>query len=141
MLNVRCLYVCVRDSLHLPTCPTVCVYLNKYGKVGPHLDGRRVQQLPDHFGPGRVSSVLQQCVQACVDCAHNQSSVFSCLKPGHGGEVISGKDWYLLSVWAMLSISFIRSLVIEIIKESLHFLHLFQASLCTTSGPVVKTDW
>ncbi|KAM9405891.1 polycomb protein SCMH1-like isoform 1-T15 [Salvelinus alpinus] len=68
---------------------TVCVYLNKYGKVGPHLDGRRVQQLPDHFGPGRASSVLQQCVQACVDCAHNQSSVFSCLKPGHGGEVIS----------------------------------------------------
>ncbi|KAG9331201.1 hypothetical protein JZ751_019756 [Albula glossodonta] len=69
--------------------PTVCVYLNKYGKSGPHLDTRRLQQLPDHFGPGRASSVLQQCVQACVDCAHNQSTVFSCLKPGHGGEVIS----------------------------------------------------
>lgn len=96
----------------------MCVYLNKYGKVGPHLDGRRVQQLPDHFGPGRASSVLQQCVQACVDCAHNQSSVFSCLKPGHGGEVISGKVWdlYLLSVCAIFSIHFIRSLVIEIIK-------------------------
>uniref|UniRef100_A0A8C5EKR0 SAM domain-containing protein n=1 Tax=Gouania willdenowi TaxID=441366 RepID=A0A8C5EKR0_GOUWI len=69
--------------------PTVCVYLNKYGKVGPHLDPRRVQQLPDHFGPGRASSVLQQCVQACVDSAHTQSTVFSCLKAGQGGEVIS----------------------------------------------------
>uniref|UniRef100_A0A3Q3JH10 SAM domain-containing protein n=1 Tax=Monopterus albus TaxID=43700 RepID=A0A3Q3JH10_MONAL len=69
--------------------PTVCVYLNKYGKVGPHLDQRRIQQLPDHFGPGRASSVLQQCVQACVDSAHNQGTVFACLKSGQGGEVIS----------------------------------------------------
>lgn len=68
----------------------VCVYLNKYGKVGPHLDQQRIQQLPDHFGPGRASSVLQQCVQACVDAAHNQGTVFSCLKSGQGGEVISG---------------------------------------------------
>ncbi|XP_062847443.1 polycomb protein SCMH1-like isoform X2 [Trichomycterus rosablanca] len=69
--------------------PTVCVYLNKQAKVGPHLDVRRVQALPDHFGPGRASSVLQQCVQACVDCAHNQRFIFSCLKPGHGGELVS----------------------------------------------------
>lgn len=69
----------------------VCVYLNKYGKVGPHLDQQRLQQLPDHFGPGRASSVLQQCVQACVDSAPNQASVFSCLKSGQGGEVISGE--------------------------------------------------
>lgn len=73
-------------------CPLVCVYLNKYGKVGPHLDQQRIQQLPDHFGPGRASSVLQQCVQACVDSAHNQGTVFSCLKSGQGGEVISGGD-------------------------------------------------
>lgn len=71
----------------------VCVYLNKYGKMGPHLDQRRIQQLPDHFGPGRASSVLQQCVQACVDSAHNQGTVFSCLKSGQGGEVISGVHW------------------------------------------------
>lgn len=58
--------------------------------MGPHLDLHRIQQLPDHFGPGRASSVLQQCVQACVDSAHNQGTVFSCLKSGQGGEVISG---------------------------------------------------
>lgn len=78
--------------LALYVCVPVCVYLNKQGKVGPHLDVRRVQALPDHFGPGRASSVLQQCVQACVDCAHNQRVVFSCLKPGHGGELISGQQ-------------------------------------------------
>lgn len=61
--------------------------------MGPHLDQRRIQQLPDHFGPGRASSVLQQCVQACVDSAHNQGTVFSCLKSGQGGEVISGVYW------------------------------------------------
>lgn len=72
--------------------PLVCVYLNKYGKVGPHLDQQRIQQLPDHFGPGRASSVLQQCVQACVDSAHNQATVFSFLKSGQGGEVISGEE-------------------------------------------------
>lgn len=81
-------YLCFDFYLSLK----VCVYLNKYGKVGPHLDLRRVQQLPDHFGPGRASSVLQQCVQACVDSAHNQATVFSCLKSGQGGEVISGES-------------------------------------------------
>lgn len=68
----------------------VCIYLNKYGKVGPHLDQQRIQQLPDHFGPGCASSVLQQCVQACVDSAHYQATVFACLKAGQGGEIVSG---------------------------------------------------
>ncbi|XP_072884445.1 polycomb protein SCMH1-like isoform X2 [Hemitrygon akajei] len=69
--------------------PTVCVYLNKSGNPGPHLDRKKLQQLPDHFGPARASVVLQQAVQACIDCAHNQKVVFSFLKQGHGGEVIS----------------------------------------------------
>eukprot|EP00061_Rhincodon_typus_P014210 g41102.t1 len=69
--------------------PTVCVYLNKNGNSGPHLDRKKVQQLPDHFGPARASVVLQQAVQACIDCAYNQKMVFSFLKQGHGGEVIS----------------------------------------------------
>ncbi|KAM9488703.1 polycomb protein SCMH1-like isoform 2-T4 [Clarias gariepinus] len=90
--------------------PTVCVYLNKQGKVGPHLDGRRVQALPDHFGPGRASSVLQQCVQACVDCAHNQRVVFSCLKPGQGGELISAhfdQKQHTLTLPAVNSVTYV----------------------------------
>ncbi|XP_076136620.1 polycomb protein SCMH1 isoform X1 [Alosa pseudoharengus] len=102
--------------------PTVCVYLNKYGKVGPHLDSRKVLQLPDHFGPGRASSVLQQCVQACVDCAHNQGSVFSCLKPGHGGEVISAyfeQQHHTLTLPTVSSVTY----VLRFLEKLCHNLH------------------
>ncbi|MBN3315262.1 SCML2 protein, partial [Atractosteus spatula] len=69
---------------------TVCVYVNKHGNCGPHLDRKQVQQLPDHFGPGPVNVVLQQAVQACVDCAYQPKTVFNFLKAGHhGGELIS----------------------------------------------------
>ncbi|NXS95351.1 SCML2 protein, partial [Jacana jacana] len=69
---------------------TVCVYVNKHGNSGPHLDKKKVQQLPDHFGPGPVNVVLQQAVQACVDCAYQSKTVFGFLKSGHhGGEMIT----------------------------------------------------
>ncbi|XP_053791345.1 sex comb on midleg-like protein 2 isoform X3 [Vidua chalybeata] len=69
---------------------TVCVYVNKHGNSGPHLDKKKVQQLPDHFGPGPVNVVLQQAVQACVDCAYQAKRVFGFLKCGHhGGELIT----------------------------------------------------
>lgn len=102
--------------------PTVCVYLNKHGNVGPHLDARRVQSLPDHFGPGRASSVLQQCVQACVDCAHNQNTVFSCLKPGHGGELISAyfeQQQHTLTLPAVNSVTY----VLRFLEKLCHNLH------------------
>ncbi|XP_068179627.1 polycomb protein SCMH1-like isoform X1 [Antennarius striatus] len=102
--------------------PTVCVYLNKYGKVGPHLDQRRIQQLPDHFGPGRASSVLQQCVQACVDSAHNQGNVFSCLKSGQGGEVISAyfdQQQHTLTLPTVSSVTY----VLRFLEKLCHNLH------------------
>lgn len=69
----------------------VCVYVNKHGNSGPHLDKKKVQQLPDHFGPGPVNVVLQQAVQACVDCAYQSKTVFGFLKSGHhAGEMITG---------------------------------------------------
>lgn len=71
----------------------VCVYVNKHGTYGPHLDRKLVQQLPDHFGPAPVNSVLQQAVQACVDCTYQPSVLLSFLQSqSHtGGEVIRGK--------------------------------------------------
>ncbi|XP_040324164.1 sex comb on midleg-like protein 2 isoform X6 [Herpailurus yagouaroundi] len=69
---------------------TVCVYVNKHGNSGPHLDQKKIQQLPDHFGPGPVNVVLRRTVQACVDCAFQSKTVFGFLKPDHrGGEVIT----------------------------------------------------
>ncbi|XP_037603504.1 polycomb protein SCMH1 isoform X2 [Sebastes umbrosus] len=69
---------------------TVCVYVNKHGVYGPHLDRKLVQQLPDHFGPAPVNAVLQQAVQACVDCTYQPSVMLSFLQSqSHtGGEVI-----------------------------------------------------
>ncbi|XP_047219803.1 polycomb protein SCMH1 isoform X2 [Girardinichthys multiradiatus] len=69
---------------------TVCVYVNKHGNYGPHLDRKLVQQLPDHFGPAPVNTVLQQAVQACVDCTYQPSVLLSFLQSqSHsGGEVI-----------------------------------------------------
>uniref|UniRef100_A0A3Q4BSS0 SAM domain-containing protein n=1 Tax=Mola mola TaxID=94237 RepID=A0A3Q4BSS0_MOLML len=68
----------------------VCVYVNKHGDYGPHLDRKLVQQLPDHFGPAPVNAVLQQAVQACVDCTYQPSVLLSFLQSqSHtGGEVI-----------------------------------------------------
>uniref|UniRef100_A0A8C6Y749 Scm polycomb group protein like 2 n=1 Tax=Naja naja TaxID=35670 RepID=A0A8C6Y749_NAJNA len=68
----------------------VCVYVNKHGNSGPHLDKKKIQQLPDHFGPGPVNVVLQQAVQACVDCAYQSKIVFGFLRAGHhAGEIIT----------------------------------------------------
>nr|XP_029512957.1 polycomb protein SCMH1-like isoform X2 [Oncorhynchus nerka] len=70
---------------------TVCVYVNKHGACGPHLDRKQLQQLPDHFGPGPVNTVLQQAVQACVDCAYQPTFLFSFLQSqSDGGEIIRG---------------------------------------------------
>ncbi|ELK12908.1 Sex comb on midleg-like protein 2 [Pteropus alecto] len=69
---------------------TVCVYINKYGNVGPYLDQKKIEQLPDHYGPGPVNVVLRRTVQACVDCAIDSKTVFGFLKPDdRGGEVIT----------------------------------------------------
>lgn len=116
--------------------PTVCVYLNKYGKVGPHLDQRRIQKLPDHFGPGRASSVLQQCVQACVDSAHNQATVFSCLKSGQGGEVISAyfdQQQHTLTLPTVSSVTY----VLRFLEKLCHNLH---CDALFGSQPVARGD-
>ncbi|XP_041498335.1 sex comb on midleg-like protein 2 [Microtus oregoni] len=69
---------------------TVCVYINKHGDCGPYLNPQKVQQLPDHFGPGPVNVILRRIVQACVDCAIDSKTVFLFIKPDNrGGEVIT----------------------------------------------------
>ncbi|XP_026535233.1 polycomb protein SCMH1 isoform X2 [Notechis scutatus] len=103
-----------QDAATIPSsamqAPTVCIYLNKNGSPGPHLDKKKIQQLPDHFGPARASVVLQQAVQACIDCAYHQKTVFSFLKHGHGGEVISAvfdHEQHTLNLPAVNSITYV----------------------------------
>ncbi|XP_070366289.1 polycomb protein SCMH1 isoform X14 [Equus asinus] len=115
-----------QDAATIPSsamqAPTVCVYLNKNGNTGPHLDKKKVQQLPDHFGPARASVVLQQAVQACIDCAYHQKTVFSFLKQGHGGEVISAvfdREQHTLNLPAVNSITY----VLRFLEKLCHNLH------------------
>ncbi|NXY29530.1 SCML4 protein, partial [Pomatorhinus ruficollis] len=72
-----------------PQALTVCIYVNKQANLGPYLDRKKVQQLPEHFGPERPSAALQQAVQACIDCALQQKVVFSLIRQGYGGEMVS----------------------------------------------------
>ena len=85
---IVCVCVCVCVCM-----VSVCVYVNKHCDCGPHLDRKLVQQLPDHFGPAPVNAVLQQAVQACLDSAHQPSTLYSFLQSqSDGGEVIRGKS-------------------------------------------------
>ncbi|XP_067085929.1 sex comb on midleg-like protein 2 isoform X1 [Osmerus mordax] len=78
------------NSVHLSSVvSTVCVYVNKHGSCGPHLDRKQMQRLPDHFGPGPVNEVLQQAVQTCLDCAYQPKVLLGALQThAGGGEVV-----------------------------------------------------
>ncbi|XP_006512815.1 sex comb on midleg-like protein 4 isoform X2 [Mus musculus] len=78
-------------SLVVPEALTVCLYINKQADVGPYLERRKLQQLPERLGPERPATVLQQAVQACIDCAHQPRLVFSLVKQGYRGELVSAK--------------------------------------------------
>uniref|UniRef100_A0A672G433 Scm polycomb group protein like 2 n=1 Tax=Salarias fasciatus TaxID=181472 RepID=A0A672G433_SALFA len=99
LLFVLICFVCV----FLP----VCVYVNKHGDYGPHLDRKLVQQLPDHFGPAPVNAVLQQAVQACVDCTYQPSVLLSFLQgQSHsGGEVIRVRSEHGIRYMKLPSVS------------------------------------
>lgn len=76
-------------SLVVPQAVTVCLYINKQADAGPYLERRKLQQLPERLGPERPAAVLQQAVQACIDCAHQPRLVFSLVKQGYRGELVS----------------------------------------------------
>ncbi|XP_078011335.1 sex comb on midleg-like protein 4 isoform X3 [Phascolarctos cinereus] len=81
----------VPPQLHRGPGRAICIYVNKQANLGPYLERKKVQQLPEHFGPERPSAVLQQAVQAFIDCALQQKTVFSLVKQGYGGEMMSAK--------------------------------------------------
>ncbi|XP_077588166.1 sex comb on midleg-like protein 4 isoform X2 [Stigmatopora nigra] len=110
-----------------PQVLTVCIYINKQANTGPNLDRKKIQQLPDHFGPDRPSVVLQQAVQGCIDSAFQQKNVFTLLTQGYGGEKISatfdGKQ-HLLSLPVVNSIDYVLRFLKKLCR-SLHCENLF----------------
>lgn len=69
--------------------PTVCVFVNQQCSCGPYLDPSKIGQLPRQLGPGSMNRVLREAVQACVDCALSEKSVFGLLRRGDGKVVIN----------------------------------------------------
>ncbi|NXX93543.1 SCML4 protein, partial [Centropus bengalensis] len=129
-----------------PQALTVCIYVNKHVNLGPYLDRKKVQQLPEHFGPERPSVALQQAVQACIDCALQQKVVFSLIKQGYGGETVSvsasfeGKQ-HLLSLQIVNSIGyvlrFLKKLCRSLLCDNLFSNQPFQQYNAVSESPEV----
>ncbi|KAF7201376.1 sex comb on midleg-like protein 4 isoform X2 [Nothobranchius furzeri] len=126
-----------------PQVLTVCIYINKQANMGPNLDRKKIQQLPDHFGPDRPSVVLQQAVQGCIDSAFQQKTVFTLLTQGYGGEKISatfdGKQ-HLLSLPVVNSIDYVLRFLKKLCR-SLHCENLFSDQpISQRSGGSYQSD-
>ncbi|NWU92475.1 SCML4 protein, partial [Upupa epops] len=129
-----------------PQALTVCIYVNKQANLGPYLDRKKVQQLPEHFGPERPSAALQQAVQACINCALQQKAVFSLIKQGYGGEMVSvsasfeGKQ-HLLSLLVVNSIGyvlrFLKKLCRSLLCDNLFSNQPFQQYSAAAESPEV----
>ncbi|XP_065488751.1 sex comb on midleg-like protein 4 [Caloenas nicobarica] len=129
-----------------PQALTVCIYVNKQANLGPYLDRKKVQQLPEHFGPERPAAALQQAVQACIDCALQQKAVFSLIRQGYGGEMVSvsaffeGKQ-HLLSLLVVNSIGyvlrFLKKLCRSLLCDNLFSNQPFQQYNTTPESPEV----
>jgi len=66
--------------------------VNRGCRCGHVLNAAKVSQLPDQLGPGSIRRVLRGAVQACVDCSHDQSTVYNLLREGNGRVVITGNQ-------------------------------------------------
>ncbi|KFV64249.1 Sex comb on midleg-like 4, partial [Dryobates pubescens] len=143
-----------QDAATIPTSTTpqaltVCIYVNKEANLGPYLDRKKVQQLPEHFGPERPSAALQQAVQACINCALQQKEVFSLIKQGYGGEMVSvsasfeGKQ-HLLSLLAVNSIGyvlrFLKKLCRSLLCDNLFSNQPFQQHSTGLESPQLYED-
>ncbi|NXR52838.1 SCML4 protein, partial [Hippolais icterina] len=127
-----------------PQAPTVCIYVNKQANLGPYLDRKKVQQLPEHFGPERPSAALQRAVQACIDCALQQKVVFSLIRQGYGSEMVSvsasfeGKQ-HLQSLLVVNSIGyvlrFLKKLCHSLLCDNLFSNQPFQQGGAMTGSP------
>ena len=54
--------------------------------------------MPDQFGPATIDKVLREAVQACIECANNERTVFNTVKDGAGKIVITGSVSNIITV-------------------------------------------
>ncbi|KAL5010045.1 hypothetical protein ScPMuIL_012350 [Solemya velum] len=68
---------------------TVCVYINHGCYCGGYINQRKLSQLPMQYGPGSITRVLRELLQACIDSALQETVVFDQLREGHGKVIIT----------------------------------------------------
>lgn len=64
-----------------------------------HQHVQQIAEFPSHFGPGNVSRVLRECVQALVDAALEKRQIFGLLRQGEGKVYISSKSSKFIRVY------------------------------------------
>ncbi|XP_076467384.1 polycomb protein SCMH1-like [Babylonia areolata] len=72
------------DSCSTQSVSGVCVYTNPGCYCGSYLNPVKVRGLPPRLGPGSLSRVLMETVQACIGCASDERKVFYLVKEGNG---------------------------------------------------------
>ncbi|XP_046403093.1 polycomb protein Scm isoform X2 [Ischnura elegans] len=82
------------DTSTVPKIPnsspgSICVYVNHGCTCGPYLDPRKMGDLPPQFGPGSLTCVFRECVQALVDSSLDQQQIFGLLRQGEGKVIVT----------------------------------------------------
>lgn len=69
---------------------SVTIYVNHNCSCGILLNPKKIEQLPNQFGPGPYQKVLREVIQSCVDCAKHEKQVYNFIQDGNGKIVITG---------------------------------------------------
>lgn len=77
------------DYIVLPSI-SVTIYVNHNCSCGILLNPKKIEQLPNQFGPGPYQKVLREVIQSCVDCAKHEKQVYNFIQDGSGKIVITG---------------------------------------------------
>lgn len=70
----------------------VTIYVNHNCSCGILLNPKKIEQLPNQFGPGAYQKILREVIQSCVDCAKHEKQVYNFIQDGNGKIVITANQ-------------------------------------------------
>ena len=68
----------------------MCVHVHNGCNGGSYLSSKKLQALPEMFGPAPIAQVLQEMIQGCVRCGHDERKVYHMVKGGSSSVLITG---------------------------------------------------
>ncbi|XP_041352567.1 sex comb on midleg-like protein 2 [Gigantopelta aegis] len=97
------------DTSSTPSSAAVCVYVNSSCNCGMYLNPRRVSGMSPQYGPGSIVRVLREVVQACIDCATQERTVFNMIKEGNGKVVVTANHGNKTNTKRVISVEKVSS--------------------------------